>query len=49
MMMPPRFRRRSWRATGWAASRLVLKMVLLSLRRPTKPPVLMLMVVMASV
>ncbi len=40
MMMPPRLRRRSWRAIAWLASRLVLKMVSSKLRAPTKPPVL---------
>ena len=32
MMMPPRLRRRSWRAIAWLASRLVLKMVSSKLR-----------------
>ncbi|MNP20650.1 hypothetical protein D3C76_1132300 [compost metagenome] len=49
MMIPPRLRRRSWRAIAVAASRLVLKMVSSRLRWPTKAPVLTSMVVIASV
>ncbi|CPN78491.1 Uncharacterised protein [Bordetella pertussis] len=47
--MPPRLRRRNWRAIACAASRLVLKMVSSKLRPPTKPPVLTSTVVNASV
>ena len=48
-MMPPRLRSRSCLAITCAASRLVLKMVSSKLRRPTKPPVLTSIVVIASV
>ncbi len=47
--MPPRLRRRSWRAIACAASRLVLNTVSSKLRLPTKPPVFTSMVVSASV
>src|SRR5258708_2224701 len=49
MMMPPRLRRRSWRAIDCAASRLFLNTVSSKLRLPKKPPVLTSMVVSASV
>jgi hypothetical protein len=48
-MMPPRLRRRSWRAIACVASRLVLNIVSSKLRLPTKPPVLTSIVVIASV
>ena len=48
-MMPPMSRRRSWRATSFAASRFVVRTVSSRFVLPTAFPVLTSTIVMASV